>query len=122
VGRDLASPQLGNVDDIVVQEGRGVDEFHRRRQFHRAVDIAADKTRRRYRQERTKTLAAGLDQMVRQGRDDAYPALHARRDQGVDAGHIGAGQPRQSVRRARRTLNDRLGRVQNRHSFHESGR
>ena len=39
VGRGTAAPGLGFVDDVVVDQRRGVDDFHHRAQFDRAASL-----------------------------------------------------------------------------------
>src|SRR5690606_5392277 len=58
VGGGLAAAQVGAVDDVVVQQGGGVDELDRRGQLARGVDVVgrAGSPGRGDGQQRTKTL------------------------------------------------------------------
>jgi hypothetical protein len=85
---DLAAPQLGGIDHIVVQQGRRVDELHSGRQLQRRIARAAGQPRRADREQRAQPLAAGGDQVLGQQRDHADRALHAVKDQRVDAVHV----------------------------------
>ena len=76
-----------------------VAELDRRRQPKRTADVArrAARPRRRHRQQRTQTLAAGRDQVLGQHGDDRHVGLHPVQDQGVDRRHVSLGQPHEAV-------------------------
>ena len=63
-------------------------------------------------EQRPQALAASVDQVIGQGRDHRHRALHARHNQGVDAGHVRRGQLHQRVHGAGRTVDDGSGGVQ----------
>jgi hypothetical protein len=110
---DLAATQGAAVDDVVVQQGGGVDELDGGRQLQAVVVIRARQTRGGDGQQRPQALAAGGDQVLGQGRDDRHVALHALGDQPVDAGHVGLGEAHETIHRARLPGEGRCGYVQN---------
>jgi hypothetical protein len=113
VGRDLAAPQLAAVDHVVVQQGGGVDELDGGGQLQAGVVVRPGQARGGHGQQRTQALAAGGDQVLGQGGDDRHFALHARGDQGVDPGHVGGGQPHETIHRSRLPGEGRCSCVQN---------
>jgi hypothetical protein len=58
VHRHPAAPQVGAVDDVVVDERGGVDELHDRRVEHGAVALVAAQARRHQQHRRADALAA----------------------------------------------------------------
>ena len=79
----------------VMQQGGRMDELHRRRQFQAVFVAPAGQTVGGHGQQRAQALAARRDQVFGQGRDHRHGAVHALGNQGVDAGHVGLGQPNQ---------------------------
>ena len=72
-----------------MQQGRGVDEFHRRGELDMIASLIATNPRRRERQHRAQPLAAGLDQM-RRHLGDARGMFrdHSFTDQGIHRSHF----------------------------------
>ena len=97
--RDLAPTQVGTVDDVVVQQGGGVDEFDRGGQFDRDVDRAPGPrgSGGGQGQQGPQTLAAGRDQMFGQQGDDRDLRLHPLDDHGVDGRHVSRSQLHQRL-------------------------
>ena len=85
----LAAAQFALVDHVVVQQGRGVHEFHRSRELDVTLAGIAGEVGHRQRQHRTQPLAAGRDQVVRDLRDHRDFRSGPRQDGGVDAVHVG---------------------------------
>ena len=63
-GGELSAPQLALVDDVVVQQRRGVHEFDRGGELDVAVAAVAGEPRQRQRQYRPQPLAAGTDEVI----------------------------------------------------------
>jgi hypothetical protein len=77
--RSLApAPQFGFVHHIVVQQGRGMDELHHRRQFMVALARITEGLRGEQHQRRTQALAAAVD--------DVGPDLVDQRHFGMQTG------------------------------------
>ena len=92
VGGDLAAAQGAFVHHIVMQQGGGVDELHRRGQPHMMVAGIAAGLGRRQGEHGAQPLAAGIDQMLGQIGDQRHAGSHAGMDQLVGGGHVG-GRP-----------------------------
>ena len=100
-----AAPHVALVDDVVVQQRRGVHEFDRGGELDMAVAGIAGEPRQRQRQHRPQPLAAGSDQVVGDLGDHRHFGAGARQDGGVDALHVGGHQLDQRIdRRARWAL------------------
>ena len=108
VGGALAAPHPRSVDDIVVQQGGGVDELDCSGELVMAVAGVAEQRRGRERQHRPHPLAAAGDQMARKLRDQRDLALHAVEDDGIDAVHVGRNQLDQRVEAGRAARRDRM--------------
>src|SRR5262249_18114714 len=106
VRRREAAAEVARIDDVVVEEGRGVDELDRRREPDRPVAaVIAAEPRRREGQHRSEALAAGSDDVAGELRDEGDRALHALDDARVDALHVLAEEADETVEarlRARR--------------------
>ena len=70
--RQLAAPHVALVDDVVVQQRRGVHELDRRRELDMAVAAIAAEARGRQRQHRPQPLAARRDEVVGDLRDHRH--------------------------------------------------
>src|SRR5260221_9300018 len=93
IGGGEAAAQIARIDDIVMQQSRGMDELDGGRQGD--VTLAGAVTAeagRRQGQHRAKPLAAGGDDVAGELRDERDGALHALEDEGIDAGKVGAQQ------------------------------
>jgi hypothetical protein len=101
IGRGQAAAEIAGVDDIVMQQRRGVDEFDRRRQRHVAIAAIAAQPRRGQRQHRPEPLAAGRDDMTGELRDQRHRAVHALQDEGVHPVEIGFQEGGQAIERRR---------------------
>ena len=86
-------------DDVVVQQGGGVDELDRGGQLARRSDVAAGArgAGRGHGQQRPQTLAARRDEVLGQQRNHRHLGLHPLDDQGVDPDHVGLRQPHQRL-------------------------
>ena len=58
-----AAPRLGFVDDVVVNQGCGVNDFHHRAQANGAPSLVVEQFCRQQQQRRTDTLAAATPQI-----------------------------------------------------------
>ena len=96
-GGELAAPHLALVDDVVVQQRRGVHEFDRGGELDVAVAAIAGEPRHRQRQHRPQPLAAGRDQVVRHLRDHRHFRSGAGQDGRVDPLHVGGDEIDQPV-------------------------
>ena len=81
VGGVAAAAQIAGVDDIVVQQGRGVDELDRGGERDVAVAAIAAHPGAGERQHRPQPLAAAGDDVAGELRDQRHRALHAFDDQ-----------------------------------------
>ena len=99
VGGALAAAHAGAVDDVVVKEGRGVDELDRGGELVVARAGVAEQACAGERQHRPHALAAAGDQVAGELRDQRDLALHPLEDDGIDAVHVRA-RPAPSARRA----------------------
>ena len=90
IGRNLAAPQRAFIHHIVMQQGGGMDELHRRGQPDMAFAAIAAGLRGGQGQQRPQPLAAGIDQMPRQVGDQHHARRHALVDQLVGRLHVGA--------------------------------
>jgi hypothetical protein len=88
-GRELAAAQLAFVDHVVVQQCRGVHEFHRSRELDVTFTGITGEIGHRQRQHRAQPLAAGRDQVVGDIGDHRDFGPGPRQDGGVDALHVG---------------------------------
>jgi hypothetical protein len=90
VGGAAAAAQPRLVDHVVVQEGRGVDEFDYRRQLK--VDLAswlvAGGAAGEQQQRRAQALAAGGDDVLRHLAHQRHVGVQAPADQCVDPGEV----------------------------------
>ena len=93
VGGALAAAHARAVDDVVVKQGRGVDELDRRGELVMARSRVAEQARRRECQHRPHALAAAGDQMAGKLGDQRDLALHPLEDDGIDAVHVGGDEP-----------------------------
>ena len=97
VGGAAAAAQVGLVDHVVVQQGRGVDELDHRRQL---VGIGADALAiaaaqgpgREQQQHRPQALAAGADDVLGDLVDQHHVRGEPAPDQRIDRRHVLAGQ------------------------------
>ncbi len=94
-----AAPQVAGIDDIVMQQGRGVDEFDRGGERDMAVAAIAAQPGAAQGQHRPQPLAAAGDDMTGELRDQPDRAVHAIDDQPVDLFEVALQQPRQRVER-----------------------
>jgi hypothetical protein len=91
-GGELAAAHVALVDDVVMQQRRGVHEFDGGRELDVAVAPVAAEIGHRERQHRPQPLAARGDQVVGDLRDHRHVGAGARQDHRVDALHVGARQ------------------------------
>ncbi len=94
-----AAAHLALVDDVVVQQRRGVHELDRGGELDVAVAAIAGEPRHREREHRPQPLAAGIDQVVGDLRDHRHFGSGPRQDRAVDAFHVGCDQVDQGVDR-----------------------
>jgi hypothetical protein len=97
----MRAAHVALVDDVVVQQRRGVHELDRRRELHVTVARVAGEPRHGDGEDRTQPLAAGIDQVVRDLRDHRHFGAGARQDRGVDPIHVGGDEVDQPVDRGR---------------------
>jgi len=88
IGGALAAAQIRAVDDIVVQQGRGMDELDRGGEQMVARAGIAEQPCAREREHRAHALAAARDEMAGERRDQRNFRLHARQNHGVDQIHV----------------------------------
>ena len=100
VGGRLAAAKIASIDDIVVQQGRGVNELYRRGQLVMPVAAVADQFRPRERQHRAQPLASSRDQMPRKRRNQRHLALHPVEDDLVDLVHARSGESQHRLDRS----------------------
>ena len=81
VGGIAAAAQIARIDDIVMQQGRGVDELDRGGEGDVALAAIAAQPRAGQGQHRPQPLAAAGDDMAGELRDQRHRALHALDDQ-----------------------------------------
>ena len=94
-----------------------MNELHGRRQPKTGVVLEAmipapDQTGGGDREKGPQTLAASIDQVFGQSRNDADRTLHAIDDQGVDPRHVGRGQRHQALDRSGGPTHDGVGCIQ----------
>ena len=116
IRRRPPAPLIALVHHVVMEERRGVNELHRRRQPHLMVAVIAPHLRRGEGQDRAQPFAPRLNQVRRQFRnarrmlrlhplpDRLVHRLKLRRDQGCQAGkgvfaHLGSGASRRAPSR-----------------------
>ena len=99
VGRVTAAPQIARVDDIVVQQGRGVDEFDCSGERDVPASSIAAQPGAAEGEHRPQPLAAARYDIAGELRDQRHRALHALDDQLVDPLQLIAKQPAQRVER-----------------------
>jgi hypothetical protein len=92
IGGAAAAPQLGRIDHVVVQQGRGVDEFDHRRQLPGVVPAMIERARGQQQQHRPQALAARADDVLGDLVDQGHVRGQAAADQRVDPGHVLAHQ------------------------------
>jgi hypothetical protein len=91
--RGLApAPQVGLVDDVVVQQRRGMDEFHDGGEQHVIVAAIASRLRRQQHEHRPQALAAAADDVLGNLVDQHDVGGQPRADQAVHARHVGRRQ------------------------------
>ena len=90
--RLLAAAHVAFVDDVVVQQGRGVHELDAGRELDMAVAGIAEHLSGGERHHRPQPLAAGRDQVVGDFRDHLDVGAGLGQDQFVDPRHVGGGQ------------------------------
>ena len=95
----LPRRSAGAVDDIVVEQGRGVDELDRGGELVVARAGVVEQSRAREGQHRPHALAAAGDQMAGELGDQRHLRLHPLEDDGVDGVHVGRGQRQHRVER-----------------------
>jgi len=83
--------------------------FHRRGELDAAIAVAAHQAGGGHGEQGAKALAAGLDEVIGERRDDADRALHARGDEGVDRRHIARRERHEAIDGARPTGDDEFG-------------
>ena len=101
VGGALAAAHARAVDDVVVEQGRGMDELDRGGELVVARARVAEQRAAGERQHRPHALAAAGDQMPGKLGDQRDLALHPLEDDGVDAVHVGRDERHQRVERRR---------------------
>ena len=101
VGGALAAAHARAVDDIVVEQGRGVDELDRGGELVVARAGVAEQRGAGEGQHRPHPLAAAGDQVAGELGDQRDLALHPLEDDGVDAVHVGRDQRHHRVERRR---------------------
>ena len=97
VGGAAAASQVGLVDHVVVQQGRGMDEFDHRRQLVRIRTDApagrlAQRAGRQQQQHRPQPLAAGADDVLGHLVDQHHVGGQPLADKHVHGRHLGRGQ------------------------------
>ena len=103
VRRRLAASQVGTVDDVVVQQCRGMDELDRRRQPVMPLAAIVEQPRASERQHRPQPLAAAGDQVAGKLGNQGDRRLHPVKDDVIDRAEVGATQIEQrGQRRSRR--------------------
>ena len=95
----FAAPEVRPVDDVVVQQRRGVDEFHRRGQPVMSCALVAAQLRPGDRQHRPQPLTPARDQVAGERGDQRNLALHAIEDHRVHAVHARGGQRQHGAKR-----------------------
>ena len=108
VGGALAAPQPGAVDDVVVEQGGGVDELDRGREPMVARARIIEQARARQGQHRAHPLAAAGDEMAGKLGDQGDLALHPLEDDGVDMVEVGRDQLDHRLERGRARGADRM--------------
>jgi hypothetical protein len=73
----LAAAGVGDVDDVVVEQGRGVDQLDRDRQLARAIVEAGAALGGQRHAHRPQVLAAEIEQVVGRGLHRAHAARHS---------------------------------------------
>ena len=99
VGGIAAAAQVARIDDIVVQQGRGVDEFDGRGERDVPAAAVSAEPGAAQGQHRAQPLSAARDDMAGELRDQRHRALHAIDDQPVDAFEVASEKPGQRVER-----------------------
>jgi hypothetical protein len=87
-----AAAQLGLVDDVVVQQRRGVDELDGGRELEALGSGEAERPREQQHQHRPDALAAGADDVVRDLVDQGHIRSEPPLDDGVHLLHVGGHQ------------------------------
>ena len=101
VGGALAAAHAGAVDDVVVEQRRGMDELDRGGELVVARSGIAEQGAAGERQHRPHALAAAGDQVSGKLGDQRDLALHPLEDDGVDAVHVAGDERDQRVERRR---------------------
>ena len=92
VCRLVSAPQVRFVHHIVVQQGRGMDEFDQRGQRNVVVAAVAAGMGGQQVQHRPQALAAAADDVLGNLVDQHHIGRQAAADQGIDRRHVGARQ------------------------------
>ena len=101
VGGALAAPEARAVDDVVVEQGRGVDELDRGGELVVARAGIIEQPGAGQGQHRPHPLAAAGDQVAGELGDQGDVALHAIEDDGVDMVEVGRDQLDHRIERRR---------------------
>ena len=99
IGGRRAAPQIAFIDDVVMQQGRGMDKFDAGGESGVALAFIAAQPRRAQGQHRPQALAAGGDDMAGKLRYQQHLALHLFENDFVYARQIGRGQRHQPFER-----------------------
>ena len=99
VGGALAAAHPRAVDNVIVEQSRGMDELDRRGELVVARAGVAEQCGAGERQHRPHALATAGDQMARELGNQRDLALHALEDDGVDAVHVGGDERHHRVER-----------------------
>src|SRR5690606_35794677 len=92
IGGAAPAAQVRFVDDVVVQQGGGVDELDDRRELVVFGAVAAAGAAGQRHQHRPQALAAGRHDVLGDLVDQDHVGGQAAADQGVDPGHVVGGQ------------------------------
>ena len=89
IGGRLAAAQRGFIDDIVMQQGRRMDEFDHRCELEAIVASETEGVGKQQHQLRTHAFAAGMDDVSRDLVDHGDIGRQASRDDGINLKHLG---------------------------------
>ena len=94
-----ATAQFALIDDVVVQQCRGVHELDGGGELDVAVAGVAGQLRQGQCEDRAQPLAAGIDQVIGDLRDHRHFGAGPRQDRSVDAFHVRRDETHQAVDR-----------------------
>ena len=92
IGSFPPTPQVGLIDDVIVQQGRRMDKLDNRRQLMVPRSLIAQGARAQEHQGRTQTLAAGTNDVLGHLPDEHHVGMQPLTDHRIDGLHVRSDQ------------------------------